>query len=169
MDIDFTHIEGIIFDLDGTLVASELNFSAIKAHLGCPDTSDILEYVSSLTDEQSQQQAHQYILDQELADAQHAGWLDTGKWLVNTALSRQLPMAIVTRNSIEATRLKIANNAIPIELVLTREDAPPKPDPTALLSIARHWDIPPKKCLYVGDFIYDEQAANRAGMQFLMV
>jgi len=169
MNIDFNNIEGVIFDLDGTLVASQLNFSAIKSHLGCPAECDILAHIDSLTDKQLQQQAHQYILDQELADAQNAAWLESGKWLVETVAERQLPMAIVTRNSIAATRLKISNNSIPIDLVVTREDAPPKPNPSALLSVARRWNIPPARCLYVGDFIYDQQAAQRAGMQFLMV
>lgn len=35
-------IKGVIFDLDGTLVSSELNFSLIKAQVGCPADQDLL-------------------------------------------------------------------------------------------------------------------------------
>ena len=78
-------------------------------------------------------------------------------------------MAIVTRNCREATAIKLANNAIPIDIVLTREDAPAKPDPTALLMVARQWQLNAEDCLYVGDFIYDQLAAENAGMKWLMV
>lgn len=169
MGINFSEVDGVIFDLDGTLVASSLDFRAIKTHLQCPLEQDILIHIDSLTDPHQQQLAHQYILDQELADAQQARWLSRGQQLVAEATQHNLPMAIVTRNSIAATQLKISNNQIPISLVITCEDAPPKPDPTALLSVANQWQIPASRCLYVGDFIYDQQAAQRAGMQFLMV
>mmetsp|Transcript_16814 Transcript_16814/g.43703 ORF Transcript_16814/g.43703 Transcript_16814/m.43703 type:complete len:90 (+) Transcript_16814:1-270(+) len=89
--------------------------------------------------------------------------------MVDKVLANNLPIAIVTRNCREATAIKIVNNRIPIEFVLTREDAPAKPDPTALLHIAQHWQLQPKDCLYVGDFIYDQLAAENAGMQWLLV
>jgi len=53
--------------------------------------------------------------------------------------------------------------------VLTREDAPAKPDPTALLMVANTWQLRPEDCLYVGDFIYDQQAAENAGMRWFLV
>ena len=36
MTIHDNNIRGVIFDLDGTLVSSELDFSLIKAQVGCP-------------------------------------------------------------------------------------------------------------------------------------
>jgi len=53
--------------------------------------------------------------------------------------------------------------------VLTRECAPAKPDPTALLMIAEQWQIAPTQCLYVGDYIYDQLAAEKAGMRWVLV
>jgi phosphoglycolate phosphatase-like HAD superfamily hydrolase len=48
---------------------------------------------------------------------------------------------------------------------LTREDAPPKPDPQGLLSIAANWAIDCGDIAYIGDYKYDIQAAHNAGMQ----
>jgi len=169
MQLDLRDIEGVIFDLDGTLVESELDFSAMRKHLGCPPGTDVLTFIESLPDARDRQQAHDYIVEQELADAQQARWLEQGKQILETALLQSLPVAIVTRNCRQASRIKIENNNIPVQLVLTREDAPAKPDPTALLQVARQWGIAPEKCMYVGDFLYDEQAAKRAGMQFVLV
>jgi len=95
--------------------------------------------------------------------------LPIGKAMVEKVQAHKLPMAIVTRNCRQATAIKVANNGIPIDYVLTREDAPAKPDPTALLMVANTWQLQPEDCLYVGDFIYDQQAAENAGMKWLLV
>lgn len=167
--MNLTGIQGVIFDLDGTLVESSLNFTKMRAEVGCPPTEDILSFVDTLSCENSQARARDVILQHELEDAHTSRWLANGKAMVEKAQNAGLPMAIVTRNCRQATALKMTNNAIPIETVLTREDAPPKPDPTALLMVAKQWCLPPEKCLYIGDFIYDRHAAENAGMQWLLV
>ncbi|MEW9799279.1 HAD family hydrolase [Alteromonas sp. CYL-A6] len=167
--MDLTGISGVIFDLDGTLVESRLDFRRMRADVGCPEGEDILKFVDAIDCPEQQRQAHAIIQQHELDDARSATWLPNGKRMVSRVREQGLPMAIVTRNSPEATRIKLVNNAIPIDLVLTRDDAPPKPDPTALLMVARHWQLPPAHCLYVGDFIYDQQAAENAGMRWLLV
>lgn len=167
--MDLRGINGVIFDLDGTLVESSLDFRRIRADVGCPEGEDILSFVDAITCPDKQQHAHNIIRKHELADAHSAKWLPNGRAMVEKAQQHNLPMAIVTRNSPEATRIKLSNNAIPIELVLTRDDAPPKPDPTALLMVAEQWQLPPANCLYIGDFIYDQQAAENAGMKWLLV
>ena len=162
-------IKGVIFDLDGTLVESSLNFTKIRDEIGCPHDEDVLTFVDNLGCDVAKQNAHNTILQHELDDAKHAKWLPIGKQMVEKVTAHQLPMAIVTRNCREATAIKLANNAIPIDIVLTREDAPAKPDPTALLMVARQWQLNAEDCLYVGDFIYDQLAAENAGMKWLMV
>ncbi len=167
--IDFSDIEGVIFDLDGTLVESGLNFRDIRKKLGCPTGVDILTFVEDIEDAVQKDAAAAFIVEQELADAHGARWLSKGKALVEASQAEGVPMAIVTRNSRNATTIKIDTNQIPITTVITREDAPAKPDPTALLQIAANWGLHPSRCLYVGDFDYDRIAAERAGMQFLLV
>jgi len=167
--MNLSGIKGVIFDLDGTLVESQLDFSQMRTDVGCPQDEDILTFVENIHCPQTKARASQAILQHELSDAQHAKWLPLGKQMVDTVLANNLPIAIVTRNSREATAIKMTNNNIPIEFVLTREDAPAKPDPTALLHIAKQWQLPPEDCLYVGDFIYDQLAAENAGMRWLLV
>ncbi|MCU7553389.1 HAD-IA family hydrolase [Alteromonas sp. ASW11-19] len=167
--MDLTNIKGVIFDLDGTLVESRLNFTRMRDDVGCPQDQDILEFVEAITCATTKQQAQERILQHELEDADTAKWLPLGREMVENILQHQLPMAIVTRNCRQATTIKLQNNQVPISLVLTREDAPPKPDPTALLQIASQWQLPPAHCLYVGDFIYDRMAAENAGMRWWLV
>ena len=161
---NITHkISAVIFDLDGTLVESSLNFRQIKTELNCPVDKDLLAYVETLP-EAERVEANSYIESQEMLDAKVSRWLPWAKELVDNLHGLQLPMAIVTRNFSKATALKISNNGIPITKVITREDAPAKPDPTALLNIAESWSIAPGEILYVGDFLYDLQAATNAQM-----
>lgn len=164
--IEISGIRGVIFDLDGTLVESNLDFAAIKAELKCAPSQDVLDYVETLPCSKQRAEAHRVILAHELADAHNAEWLSGAQTFVEQLHQTGMPMAIVTRNCHAASSIKIQNNAIPIDFILTREDAAPKPDPEALLIVAKDWRLEPAELLYVGDYIYDEQAAKNAGMQF---
>ena len=161
-------VKGVIFDLDGTLVESFLDFKQIRHEIGCPADQDILDYLDSLPKAQKIQ-AHEVILGHEIRDAKRAKILPNGVSMINQVKLANLPMAIVTRNCRLATQTKLANNHIDISLVFTREDAPAKPNPAALLQIAELWTICPSDILYVGDYIYDQQAAENAGMQWFLV
>ena len=156
-------LKGVIFDMDGTLFSSQLDFALIRKQLDCHPDEDILEFVARQHKEQ-QQYAHQVILDHELADAQQATLLPEVESAILALQERGIPMAIVTRNCQQATQIKVARNPLPIELILTRDDAPAKPDPSALLHIAKHWELQPQQLVYVGDYKYDIQAAHNASM-----
>lgn len=166
--LNLNAIKGVIFDLDGTLVSSNLNFNQIRKDIGCPMTLDLLVFIDSLPDAK-RIKAEEIVVQHELADAISAKILESGRKMLAQVSAAHLPMAIVTRNCRKATQIKIANNHINVPIVITREDAPAKPDPTALLNIAANWKLPPEQLLYVGDYIYDQQAAENAGMQWVLV
>ncbi len=157
-------LDGVIFDLDNTLVTSSLNFIEIKAALNCPEHIDILEFVASLPLQQ-QVEANAKIIEYEMADAHSSSLLTGAREILALLTSLKLPCAIVTRNCKEATQVKLAKNDLAIELVLTREEHKAKPAPDALLHIAKLWELSPAKLLYVGDYLYDVQAAQNANMR----
>ncbi|GAB5381115.1 MAG: HAD-IA family hydrolase [Aliiglaciecola sp.] len=159
-----TTIKGVIFDLDGTLMHSSLDFTFLRNQTGCPENRDILDYVSGLSP-RHKDHAKQIIIDHELEDARSSSWIDGAKEFVEVLATKGIPMAIVTRNCRQAAQLKLACEQSLIDILLTREDAPPKPDPTALLHIAKVWELDVKELIYVGDYLYDVQAANKAGMR----
>jgi phosphoglycolate phosphatase-like HAD superfamily hydrolase len=162
---DFNKVSGIIFDLDDTLVRTKLDFAALKRDINCPKSDDILTFIDNLPCEKARKRASEIVLAHEIDDAKTSSWMPGAQRFVLNCLDRGLPLAIVTRNCKEATDLKIKQNDIPIELVITREDAPAKPDPTALLNIANQWSLPTLSIAYIGDYIYDIQAAHNANMQ----
>jgi HAD superfamily hydrolase (TIGR01509 family) len=158
-------IHGVIFDLDGTLVSSELDFSLIKAQIGCPDNEDLLDFIAQLPSPYMREEAMNIVHQHELLDAQHATLLPGVSEAIALLNERNIPMAIVTRNFDKAAALKLKNNPLPISTVLTRSDAPAKPDPSALNAIATLWNISQDNLLYVGDYLYDIQAAHNANMR----
>jgi HAD superfamily hydrolase (TIGR01549 family) len=159
------NVEAVIFDLDDTLVKTNLDFAGIKAELGCDSSEDILSFVESISCSEQRNRAHHIILQHELEDARTSTWIDGAREFVSDIAAEGLPMAIVTRNCKAATDLKLLKNSIEIDRVITREDAPPKPNPEALLRIASEWGLPPEKIAYIGDYKYDIFAAHNADMQ----
>lgn len=162
---EFSKVQGIIFDLDDTLVKTSLDFCALKKRIDCPQTDDILAYVNRIDCPSERRFANHIIKEYEIQDAKQSTWVLGAHAFVKQALYLQIPLAIVTRNCREATKIKLHDNQIPIDLVLTREDAAAKPDPEALLIIATQWRIDPKQIAYIGDYIYDVEAAHNANMQ----
>jgi len=157
-------IHGIIFDLDGTLVESSLDFALIKQQIGCPADLDLLTFIDQITCPITQQKANEIVLQHEISDANTAKALTGMGELLNYINRQNLPCAIVTRNSKTASEIKLKQNNINIDIVLTRECYPAKPAPDALNAVAELWHIHPKNLIYVGDYLYDIQAANNAGM-----
>lgn len=161
-------LRGVIFDLDGTLVSSSLDFAAIKREIGCPPGADVLTFLESLPAEQ-RHDAMAITHRHELQDAQHCEWIPGARAFVDSCLEHGMPMAIVTRNSCQSSQLKIERNAIPIERVVTRENSRPKPDPSALLEIARDFALPTQAILMVGDYRYDLEAGRNANMKSCLI
>lgn len=155
--------QGYIFDLDGTLVDSKLDFAALCRQLGWPPGTLILEHLATLPADE-QQQANAVIHQFELAGALQSTLMPGVTELLAELAELALPTAILTRNSKAVTELTLQRFALPFDLVLTRDDAPAKPDPTGLYRIAQHWRIAPADLLFIGDYLFDLDTAKAAGM-----
>ncbi|OUL58035.1 HAD family hydrolase [Pseudoalteromonas ulvae] len=163
--IDISKIRGFIFDLDGTLVSSKLNFSLIKKQISCPANQDLLTFIANIECQQQQAAALANVHKHELEDAHDAVILPGVLELLTSLEQKGLPTAIVTRNYRQAAQIKMRNNQIKIDTLITRDDAPAKPDPSALLQLASQWQIPTQELIYVGDYLYDIDAAINANMR----
>lgn len=159
-----TRLRGLIFDLDGTLVSSSLDFTRIRADIGCPKEKDVLTHISEMPREH-RARAERIVAEHEQRDARQCeclpGVADSLQWLQ----AQGLHTAVVTRNSRRAASQKLQHAGLNFDQVLTREDAPPKPHPGALLQVAERWGLETSDCAYVGDFLYDVEAALAANMQ----
>ncbi|MFD2017251.1 HAD family hydrolase [Vibrio olivae] len=95
--LDWTKIKAMVFDLDNTLISSQLNFVWLREQIGCPPQRDVLDYVDELPHQQAQK-AHQIVVDHELDDARHSALMPGAKALLNVLAHEQHHVAIITRN-----------------------------------------------------------------------
>lgn len=156
--------KGIIFDLDGTLVDTRLDFTLLCQRLGWPVGTPILEHLATLTDPAEYAVATQIIEQFELEGAEQASWMPGAAELLRQLQQQKIPTAILTRNIKSATELCMKKLQFSVDIVLTREDCAPKPDPEGLLKIANHWQRDCRELLFIGDYVFDLQTAARAGM-----
>lgn len=161
-------VRGIIFDLDGTLIDSKLDFEAIRRDLGLAPSTPILEAIESIQDFASQQQARQILHSHEIMGALQAapfvGVNDFLGWL----REQSIQTAVLTRNSRASVDVALARTNLTFSQVITREEAPPKPDPAGLELICHRWQIPKHEVLFFGDYLFDLEAGERAGIKTVL-
>ncbi|MCC2606662.1 HAD-IA family hydrolase [Planctobacterium marinum] len=155
--------------MDGTLVTSQLDFVAMRKAVGCPAEQDILTYIDDIADDQHRHQAIAQIESMELEDAHQSEIIDGVAEALACLQQQDIRTAVVTRNCRAATDIKLQKAGLRFEQVLTRECAPAKPDPTALLQIAKSWSLTPQQTIYVGDYLHDINAAINAGMRSVLM
>lgn len=155
-------ISAIIFDLDGTLVDSKLNFNKMREEIGIPSDYPILEYIESSNDEKFKQFAIEIINRHEVLGAQVALPIRDADKFISLLEERKIPKAIVTRNSKHVTDLTLSKFNWNFEMILTRDCAPAKPKPDALLNIASELNLNLSNTLYIGDHGFDIETAKNA-------
>ncbi|NVD08899.1 HAD family hydrolase [Vibrio sp. JPW-9-11-11] len=163
------HIKAIVFDLDNTLVTSDMNFAWLREQIGCPHDNDLLSFVEQIKCDITAKRAQQMILDHEIQDAESSEPMPGCHSLLKFIDQNQLHTAVITRNCAHAAQQKIRHNQLAIDRVISREHFPPKPAPDALISLAQEWRIQPHQMMYVGDYVYDLQAAFNADMPSCLV
>jgi HAD superfamily hydrolase (TIGR01549 family) len=149
-------------------VSSSLNFDSIRDNLGCPKNIDLLEFIDALPN-YKKINANKVLVEYEINDALNATKLTGTDELLEQLSELDIPCAIVTRNCKQAALLKVKHNNIDIPILLTREEHKAKPAPDGLLHIASVWKTPPENLLYVGDYLYDLQAAQNANTMSCLV
>lgn len=164
---DSAGVCGFIFDLDGTLVDSHLDFDAIREEMGLTEGVPVLEALRGMAAERSRECWR--ILDRHESDgADRATAMPGVPEFLDHLRGLDLRSAVFTRNSRAMTVHMLARCGLEIELALTRDDGPVKPDPWAILEICRHWRTQPAEVVVIGDFRFDIEAGQNAGARTVL-
>jgi len=160
-------IRCVVFDLDGTLVTSELDFAAIKRDIGM-GSEPILEYMARVDDAERARAAA--ILDRHERRAAAVCDLAEGVRALLAFLGRKgIRTAVLTRNSRVSVQTVLERFGLEFDAIVAREDAAPKPSPEPVFAIARALDIPPEQMLVVGDYVFDIDSGRSAGARTALV
>ncbi|AZL72196.1 HAD family hydrolase [Pseudomonas oryziphila] len=161
-----------VFDMDGTLTVAVHDFAAIREALDIPAEHDILTHLAALPASEAAAK-HAWLLEHErdLAIASQAS--EGAVELVRELAGRGCRLAILTRNARELAHVTLEAiglaDCFPIEHVLGRDEATPKPDPDGLLQIARAWAVAPGEMVMVGDYRFDLDCGRAAGTRTVLV
>lgn len=156
-------IRGIVFDLDGTLVDSGLDFNAIRREMGLPPGQPILEALDHLDDEEAAR-CREILARHEWAGAERARLMPGVREFLDAIEGRAIRRAILTRNSRTIAEATLERLGLSFDPVVARDDAPAKPDPSAIWGICGIWGLDRRRVAMVGDFHFDIEAGRNAGV-----
>ena len=156
-------IEAVIFDLDGTLVHTELDFDLIRQQIGLT-SGPVLEAVEHMS--QADRARAMQILHQHESKAAAQAPLNVHAPAVFEALAELgIKTALLTRNSRASVKTAMDRHHLKFDFVCSREDLSGKikPSPEPVLAICAALQVRPADTLMVGDYLFDLQSANAAG------
>lgn len=155
------YVGAVLFDMDGTLTRPYLDFGALRQQLGLPE-GDILAWVEGLPAAR-RKEAMRIIEAFEEDGARHARWNDGAPLTLDAVRALGISAGIITRNSSASLHAVCARLGLSADLMLSREDAAPKPAPDSLCLAANHFGVPVETVVLVGDYRHDTDAARAAG------
>jgi HAD superfamily hydrolase (TIGR01662 family) len=155
------------FDLDGTLVKMRLNFHSIRKELGIPE-GDTLQYIRSLPKKESRELLKKLEMKEREA-AKKAEIAEGAREILKLCKEKGIKVVVITRNSQEAASLTMEVLDLEVDMIISREEATPKPSPDPLHFVLNHYGIEPYQMAYVGDYLYDVQAGNAAGVKTILL
>lgn len=172
---------GIIFDCDGTLTDSlsqaldSLSFALAQVGATPPSHEEIKRYFGAgadrilnriLGDEEKGLVAFQHYLDHQSELAARTRLHPGVRQLLEHLAAQEVPVAVVTGRHARDLEVVLGPHKLDtyfVTLVADNHVPRSKPDPAGVLMAAKCMGLPPENTLYVGDAIYDVQAAHAAG------
>jgi HAD superfamily hydrolase (TIGR01509 family) len=155
-------LEGVIFDLDGTVVENDYDWAGIREALGTGAAS-ILGYLASL--DEPDRSAKWAILETHEHAQTEASVLRRGvRELLGLLKARGIAVALVTNNSRKNTEFLLRKFRLDFDCVITRESGLWKPSGAPFIEVLRTLGLEPEACGVVGDTRFDILAAIDAGI-----
>lgn len=173
----------VVFDLDNTLVHSQIDFPGMRAAVisllrerNLSEAGDealrrlsVGEIIASGADKSDEykQEAWQRVLEFERAGMLKATVEDDAARTLGVLRDANFQLAILTNNARAATLdalEKFALNSY-FDLILTRDEVTMKPEPDGILQAKA--DLKAEHVFHVGDSWLDGAAANRAAIPFI--
>ncbi len=175
----------IVFDFDNTLVHSRIDFAGIRRELiallrqaGHPDAVDdqlarlsigqIIE-AGAAHDPSTEAESWRIVLEYETAGMVAATIEPDAALTLHGLRDAGFKLAVMTNNARPATlaALDLFDLRSAFDLVVTRDEAPMKPDPFGIVLAMTTCEVSPERTVMVGDSWMDGTAALAASVPFI--
>ncbi|MEJ5252531.1 MAG: HAD family hydrolase [Chthonomonadetes bacterium] len=186
MHVIFQNAQAVLFDLDGTLAETDIDFSKLReatlklvAEYGLDpqplQSLDVLGAVekaaSELRSAGRPEQAEEFrrralarLQAMEMAYCATPRPVPGMTDLLNALKATEVRIGIITRNDRQVSLRTLEQLQIPYDLLVSRDDVQKvKPHPEHVLVALQEWQIAPERCVVVGDYWMDVEAGRCAG------
>ena len=192
-------LEGVVFDLDGTLISSPLDFRAMRREIvrtagefgcripgGSAAANDLstAQLLSAVREEMARMQLSKAMMKRfevtvnrrlDLKELKSVGEVRPRPGaidLLDKLKARSYHLGILTRSSTgycHAALERVAFSQYFPNCRTRSTRGPMKPDPQALLSLLRTMGVRPSRAVFVGDHLDDARCAMGAGVDFVAI
>lgn len=173
--------DAIVYDLDGTLVRLDVDWGQVASEAAAayreagidPPAGDLWTLLDSAPEYDVGPEITGLVCDHERAGARRSDRLFLADELLDRAADG-VPIGVCSLNCEDAVRLALSEHDLAPSVtdgaVVGRDTvATRKPHPEPLLATCRALEVAPGRTLFVGDSPRDEEAAERAGTEFVYV
>lgn len=175
------NMKGVIFDFDGTIVKSTIDFKRIKNRileeakkyrLKIPDASlpilELLEDIKGVNGKKGKEfyfKAHRILKKEELNASEYTEPQKGAVNLLKRLKKKNIKVGIITRNCRDVVENVIERFNIPYDVLLTRDDVERvKPDILHIKECLKLMGLKKEEVILVGDHLFDVRAGKRAGI-----
>jgi HAD superfamily hydrolase (TIGR01549 family) len=160
-------IKLVIFDMDGTVFTSHLDWLKIREELNIPPGGNILEeiYMNNQVDKKRLEILENYEKENTLKTEPIKGISDFLIYLQKGNITTVL----LTNNNRENTHYLLYKFDLDFDMVMTREQELWKPDPDAIIYAMKKTGYTPEETISIGDSHYDVKASRGAHVPYIFI
>ncbi len=159
-------LRAVIFDLDGTLLRSDVSFAPYREKLGFQ--GDIIAGILDLPPEEQEEKwkiVARYEDELQRCSRPAPGAIR----ILNLLHEKGIRTGVITRSTRGHARSLIEKFDLMVDVYLGRGDIAPKPSPDGIHHLLRKFQVSQQNAIMVGDFLWDILAGRNAGILTVLI